>query len=223
MELRQLTTNHERKLFGECLGKARATRGIGFRETGGSHLGKAHLMFGDVFAIFENEGEPPERMVGGFIMHNLASLPQSYGKPDLSYLPPRAVLEGSELWSLSLGVGRVAGRAAAAVAGLVQAKAILVYPMLTPVDLTQRYVPFNFGNACPPIRWPYAETIDGDEIWAQPMILEGEKLEEYIAWGLAFVIQADRGRPVFQLNDPQHRQIPSNLHARERNGTTPAQ
>ena len=38
MELRQLTTDHERQVFGECLLKARTTSGLAFRETAQSRL-----------------------------------------------------------------------------------------------------------------------------------------------------------------------------------------
>src|SRR5579871_1082009 len=107
MELRQLTSDHERLTFAKCLAEARATRGIGFRETSHSALGRAHIQFGNLYALFESEGAPTEQMVGGFITHNLATFPQSYPKPDLSHFPPRYVLEGGELWSLSRGAGRI--------------------------------------------------------------------------------------------------------------------
>ena len=111
MELRQLTTDHQRNIFAACLAKTRANRGVGFQENGSSGLGKAHIAFGNVYAIFENESDAPEQMVGGFIVHDLATLPQSYHKPDLSHLPPRSVLEGSELWSATPGLGRIAASA----------------------------------------------------------------------------------------------------------------
>jgi hypothetical protein len=205
MELRQLTSESERRIFQDCLTKARATRGkVGLRETdAGSRLGSDHLMFGNLFALFENENEPPERMVAGFIMHDLATLPASWAKPDLSHLPARSVLEGSELWSLSLGFGRVAGLAAAAIAGLLQAKAIVVFPVVSPIDLTARYLHLSFVNACERVKWPYGETIDGDEVWVQPMLLEGEKLEQYIRAGFDFLFQGSAGdRRSFRFDNP---------------------
>jgi len=81
MELRQLTTDYERRTFGECLSRARATRGIAFREKPRSRFGMAHLAFGNAYAIFENHRDAAARMVAGFIVHDLvtisAELPQA--------------------------------------------------------------------------------------------------------------------------------------------------
>ena len=202
MELRQLTTDHERQIFANCLAKARATRGFGFRETPRSQLGRAHLMFGDLYALFEDEGEPPERMVAGFIDHDLTTLPLSYPKPDMGHLPPESVLEGGELWSLSPGAGRVASIVAGAVAGIMQAKAIVVYSLLKPVDLTPRYAQLNFVNACEPVRWPYVETMEGGEVWVQPMIIEDERLEQYVRRGFEVLFQAVSGSRAFRFRRP---------------------
>lgn len=198
MELRQLVTECERQIFGKYLAEARATRSsIGLRETSRSHLCKAHLTFGNLYAIYERPDDSRERMLGGFILHDLATLPQSYPKPDLSHLPPRLVLEGSELWSLSKGIGRIAAGAAAAVAGISQAKAIVVYPVISPIDRTRPYVQYGFAEGCERIRWPWGETVDGREVWVQPMVLEGEKLVEYVRAGFDFIFQtSDSRRPL---------------------------
>ncbi len=200
MELRKMVTSYERNTFGECLAKARATRGLGVKEIEGSFLGRSHLEFAEVYAIFEHEGELPEQMLGGFIMHSLATLPQSFPKPDLSHLAARSVFEGSELWSLSKGAGLVAARAAAAVAGLLHAKAILVYPIARPVDLASFYLRFSFAAASEPVRNPFGEALDGGEIWVQPMILQGDALQAYIRWGLDFVIQSTADSRVLRLD-----------------------
>jgi len=202
MELRQLNSEYERQVFARCLTEARSTRWSGFRETDRSELGRAHLAFGSLYAIFENEGEPPERMAGGFIMHDLATFPQSYPKPDLSHLDPRAVLEGSHLWSLSRGVGKVAGGVAGAVAGILQAKAIIVYPVLEPVDLTQPYVQYHFAKACEPVKWPYGETEDGSDVLIQPLILEGKRLEDYIRLGFDLLFHTADNRRALRFDRP---------------------
>jgi hypothetical protein len=157
-------------------------------------------MFGNVYAIFENEGEPTERMVGGFIVHDLATLPQSFSKPDLSHLPPKSVIEGGELWSLSKGAAGIAKRIAPAIAGLLQAKAIILYPLIKPFDLTVPHARLNFVNACDPIQNPYGETLDGEELWVQPMILEGAKLDEYIRRGFDFFLRGDGDRQLLRFN-----------------------
>lgn len=201
MELRQLTTDSERETFAKYLAEARATRGIGFRETSRSLIGKAHIQFGNLYALFEEEGAPPEQMVGGFITHNLATFPQSHPKPDVSHLPPRYVLEGGELWSRSRGTGRIAHHVAAAVAGLLQAKAIIVYPIIDPVDLTTPHLQLGFVPASERVKWAFAETNEGGEIWVQPLLLEGPRLERYIGAGFEFLFHANAGtRPMLRFD-----------------------
>ncbi len=200
MELRQLTTDHERQIFAECLSKARATAGYGFRETARSRLGRAHLTFGNVYAIFENEGDPSERMAGGFIVHDLATLPQSFAQPDLSYLPPKSVIEGSELWALTRGAAGVAKRIAPAIAGLLQAKAVVLYPFIKPFDLTAPHAQLGFVNACDPIQYHFCETLEGEDLWVQPMVLQGEKLDEYIRRGFDYLLGGQRDRHVLRFD-----------------------
>ena len=200
MELRQLSSENERRAFAKCLAEAPATRGLGFKETARSQLGSTHLAFGNLYALYEREGDPPERMRAGFILHDLGALPQSYPRPDVSHFPPRSVLEGGELWSLSPGMGRVARNVGAAVAGLLQAKAILLYSILKPIDLTPSYAQLGFVNACEPIKWPYAETLDGGEIWVQPLILEGARLEAYVRAGFEYLFNMSGDRRTLRFN-----------------------
>jgi hypothetical protein len=190
MELRQLTTEPERQTFERYLTKARETRGRGFREREGSRNGRAHLDLGELFGLFAAEGAPPHEMQAGFIIHSMASFPLSYPKPDLTHLPPASVIEGSELWSLSPGSGRVAKIVAGAVAGVMQAKAMVLYSLLKPVDLTRYYYEDGFTNACDPVPWPYAETLDGETIWVQPLILDGVALERYIRAGFDLLFRS---------------------------------
>jgi hypothetical protein len=201
MELRQLVTERERQIFAKCLAEARATRGFGFRETPGSMVAQVHIQYGNLYALFEEEGAPAEQMAGGFVTHNLATFPQSHPKPDVSHLNPRHVLEGGELWSLSRGMGRIAHHVAAAVAGLLQAKAIIVYPILEPVDLTTPHLQLGFRPASEKVLWPYVETTDGREIWIQPLLLEGEALDRYIRAGFDFLFHANAGkRPILTFD-----------------------
>lgn len=202
MELRQLVTDHEREIFAACLEEARATRGEGFREKANSQVGRAHLMFGNLYALFEEEGQPPEAMVAGFILHDLATFPQSHPKPDVSHLPPRSVIEGGELWSLSHGAGRVARAIGAAVAGILQAKAILLYSVYRPMDLTPAYKSLGFVDASEAVLWPYVETLDGEDVWIQPLILEGENLEKYIRAGFDFLFRTNQNTHAFRFNSP---------------------
>jgi hypothetical protein len=202
MEIRQLTTDNERRVFGECLARARATRGTAFREKARSRFGMAHLTFGNAYAIFENHRDAAAQMVAGFIVHDLVTLPQSFPKPDLSSLPPASVIEGCDLWSLSSGFGRIAAAGAAAVAGIIQAKAIIVYPLVDPVDLTAPYTQFKFDKAGEPLKAPYSETFDEGDMWVQPMILQGEKLAEYVRWGFDFLLNSGNDRLTLRFDKP---------------------
>ncbi len=202
MELRQLVSDHEREVFAAYLEEARATRGLGFREKANSLVGRAHLMFGNLYALFEEEGAPAEKMVAGFILHDLATLPQSHPKPDLSHLPPKSVIEGGELWSLSHGAGRVARAIGAAVAGILQARAILLYSVYRPMDLTPAYKSLGFVDASEPVLWPYVETLDGGEVWIQPLILEGAALEKYVRAGFDFLFRRKENIHAFRFDSP---------------------
>lgn len=176
MELRQLTTESERRIFGQRMEEARAKRGVGFRETRRSNVGRIHLEYGLLYGLFEHDQDPPEQMMSGFVMHDLASFPQSYPQPNLSHLPARAVLECGELWSFAKGAGLLARRGATILAGLMQIRAFLVYPTVRPWDQSASYAQSNFVKAGDPIIWPYCETNAGGGILVQPMVLEGEPL-----------------------------------------------
>ncbi len=93
------------------------------------------------------------------------------------------MIEGSELWSLSPGSGRVAKIVAGAVVGMMQARAMVLYSLVKPIDLTRYYYEDGFINACDPVPWPYVETLEGETMWVQPLILDGIALERYIRAG----------------------------------------
>ncbi len=180
MELRQLTTEGERRIFSERMEEARAKKGARYRETGRSKVGKIHLEYGLLYGLFEHDDGLPEEMMSGLLMHDLASFPQSVSRPDLSHLPPRSVMEGGELWSYAKGAGLLAQHGALILAGLMQIRALLVYPTLKPSDQTATYARSNFVKAGDPILWPYCELVDGGGIWAQAMVLEGEALANVV-------------------------------------------
>jgi len=180
MELRQLTTERERRIFAERMEAARAEQGAHFRETGRSKVGKIHLEYGLPYGLFEHDDDLPEQMMSGLVMHDLASFPQTYPPPDLTHLPPRSVIEGGELWSFARGAGLLAQHGAIILAGLMQVQALLVYPTLKPCDQSGAYVRSNFAKTGDPFVWPYCETTDGGQIWVQPMVLEGEALAKLV-------------------------------------------
>ncbi len=178
MELRLLSTETERRIFAARTEQIRAKRGVGFKERSRSRLARIHLTFGNLYGLFENDGAPAERMIAGLVMHDLEMFPQTCPKPDLSHLPPRSVLEVSELWSCAIGAGVLARAGCAIMAGLLEARAILVYLAVKPFDGTPFYRTGGFVDAGEPVEYPYLETLKGEAIWAQPMIMEGEALEK---------------------------------------------
>src|SRR5258708_12060859 len=118
MELRLLTTDSDRKIFANRVALVRARHGSGFKERPRSRLAEIHLRYGNMYALFENDGEPAEGMVAGLMMHDLEMFPQTCPRPDLSHIPPRQVLEISELWSPAVGAATLARPGAPIMAGL---------------------------------------------------------------------------------------------------------
>jgi hypothetical protein len=178
MELRLLTTDAERRNFTRRLVEARETHGAGFKETEQSLVGEVHLTFGRLYGLFDDTCSTPDEMLAGFIMHNLATFGQSYPKPDLSHLPPKEVFEIGELWAVVAGAARAVRHGCAILTGLLKAKAVLVYPIFKPWNLTSAYKEFTAVGD--PIQWPYAETLDGGKILVQAMLLEGAALTQRV-------------------------------------------
>jgi hypothetical protein len=186
MELRLLTTDAERRAFTDRLVGARATHGAGFTETPQSLVGEVHLTFGRLYALFDENGPAPNEMLAGFVMHNLATFSQSYPKPDLSHLPPNEVFEIGELWAVVAGAARAVRHGCAILTGLLQARAVLVYPIFKPWNLTGAYKEFTAVGE--PIQWPYIQTLEGGKILVQAMLLEGAALNQRVrdAWAMGF-------------------------------------
>jgi len=198
MELRLLTTDAERRAFGRRLSEVRMMRGAGFSETQRSLIGEVHLAFGNLYGLYDDR-EPNSEMIGGFAMHDLAMFSQSYAKPDLTHLPPESVFECGELWAVAAGAGRLLRNGGAIMAGLLKARALLVYPIFKPWNLSGAYKAFE--RAGDPIEWPYARTLDGGKIHVQAMVLEGEALAEAIrdAGQYGFEVLDDGKRLRFEM------------------------
>jgi hypothetical protein len=199
VQLRILTKQSERREFADRMIRARAGKGLGFSETPQSVLGEIHLNHGGVYALYDEEGPEPDEMLAGFVIHDLATFPQSYPRPDLSHLPAQAVYECGELWALAPGAARVVRHAGFILAGLFKAQAVLVYPMLKPRDLTFFYKTFSRAGA--PILSPYMKTLDAGEIWAQAMVLEGLALEMTVNVATALSLKSYDGQTL-QFRNP---------------------
>jgi hypothetical protein len=200
MELRLLETEAERSEFERALTKARATKGSGFMEKQRSRLGRVHMAFADLWAVFDENSSTPERMLAGFAMHSLDLFTQSYPRPDLTHLPPEEVFEVGELWALSLGAGAAARHGGFIVLGQQGAKTLLIYPIVKPWDLTGNYPDYRAVDA--PIAWPFAETLDGHKVYVQPMILDGENLARRISAAMASGYEALDGNRRLRFANP---------------------
>jgi len=118
-------------------------------------------------------------MLAGFVLHDLATFPQSYPRPDLTHLPPEAVIECGELWAKAAGSARLTRQAAWILAGQLKAQAILVYPLFKPWNLSTSYNG-DFDRIGAPIEWPYIRTLDGDPMFVQAMVSSGAKLSKIV-------------------------------------------
>ena len=199
MQLRILRTQTEEREFADRMVRARAGKGLGFSETPQSALGEIHLNYGEVCGLYNEDGPEPNEMLAGFVIHDLATFPQSYPRPDLTHLPAEGVYECGELWALAPGAARLARHAGFILAGLRKAKAILVYPLFRPRDLSGSYK--TFSRAGEPIHWPYLKTLDGNEVWVQAMVLEGLALEMTVSIATALSFESFDGETL-QFRNP---------------------
>jgi hypothetical protein len=197
--MRLQNTPAERREFAERLRRARNAKRRGFCETPQSALGEIHLTYGNVWALFDEGGPEPQEMLGGFVSHNLAMFPQSYPRPDLTYLPPQSVVECSELWALAPGAARIARHAGFILAGLLNARAILAYVMVKPRDTTSLYK--TFSRVGEPINWHYVKAFDGSDAWGQAMVLEGLALEMTVQVATALSFESFDGQ-CLQFSNP---------------------
>jgi hypothetical protein len=218
MELRLLTGETDRKIFADRVEQVRARHGNGFKERPRSRLAEIHLSFGNLYALFENDGDPAERMIAGLMMHDLEMFPQTCARPDLSHLPPRSVLEIGELWSRSMGAGTLARAGAAIMAGLLDARAMLAYLGVKPFDGTAFYRGIGFVDAGEPVEYPYLEMLNGEAIWAQPMILEGEGLARLTRAFARLIIETRDDNRVVRFTNFMRQKSARAVHVTARNG-----
>ena len=104
---------------------------------------------------------------------------QSYPKPDLTHLPPESVIEGGELWTTTAGAGPVLRNAGVILGGVLKAKALLVYPIFKPWNLSCGFK--YYERVGEPIEWPYIRTLGGEKMYVQAMVLQGEALSAALA------------------------------------------
>jgi hypothetical protein len=200
MELRLLETDAERAAFEHSLTQARATKGSGFMEKRRSRLGRVHMAFADLWAVYDETSSTPDRMLAGFAMHSLDLFSQSYPKPDLTDEDPEGVFEVGELWALSLGGGAAARHGGFIVLGLQQASTLLIYPIVKPWDLTGNYPDYRKVDS--PIEWPFAETLDAQKIYVQPMLLDGENLARRTSMAMRTGFDTEDNNRIIRFENP---------------------
>ncbi len=202
MEMRLLTTRVERGIFAERVAEARARHGGLYKEVCGlRNDNRARLEAANLYAVFEHEEDPAERMIAGIAMHNLETFPQSCSKPDLGHLHPRSVLECSDHWSLSRGAGMRAWHGAAIQVVRLQACTVLAYLAVGSSDHMGFYAAMGFVKVGEPVEYPYVETLEGARPLVWPVILEGKPLQKLIMGVAGLSVEAlDSHRVVRFMN-----------------------
>jgi hypothetical protein len=201
MELRLLSSADERQEFAHNLVETRISKGAGFSETRRSVIGEAHLVFGQLYALYDDKSANLGQMIGGLVLHDLGTFPQSYPRPDLTRFPPEAVLEFGELWARAAGSARIIRQAGFILSGLLKAQALLIYPIFKPWNLSPAY-DHDFDRIGEPIEWPYALTLEGGKIYVQAMVSEGEKLERAVRVAGQWGFRATEDLTRITLNTP---------------------
>jgi hypothetical protein len=175
MEVRSLTTAAERDSFEKGLREARATRDDGFRAKVRSRAGDIHLQFAHLYGVYDDKGPAPRDLLGGFSLHALDEFSQSHPRPDLSHLPAHCVFEAGAMWSLARGIALNCQLACLMLLSRSEVKAILTYPIIRPWNRAVGYEMFTkIGE---PFEVPFIETLRGDAIWVQAMVLSGLELK----------------------------------------------
>jgi hypothetical protein len=176
MELRLLKTNAERERFRAGMLEARASRGARFREKARSRVSEIQMTFARLYGLFD--GSKPEVMLGGFSIHCLNEFSQSFPIPNLSHLSTDVVYEAGQLWAFTHEAARALRKGAMILVGLFQAQALLIYPLIIPRDVSTLYRVFKWMG--PPFELPYAETVTGEKVYMQAMLLEGNELRQQV-------------------------------------------
>jgi hypothetical protein len=176
MELRLLKTETERDRFRASMSQARETRGGKFRETASSRVSEIQITFGRLYGLV-NETDP-SHLLGGFSIHCLNEFSQSFPTPNLSHLPSSTVYEAGQLWAFSHEAAQALRKGSMILLGLLQAQALLIYPLIIPRDVSSLYRVFK--RVSPPFELPFAETVKGEKVYMQAMLLEGDGLRQQI-------------------------------------------
>ena len=180
MELRRLFAAGALGQFRSGLARSRV-KVLNFKETAASKVAEIHLRFGQVYGLYDTAssgvaGENP--LVGGFTMHSLGDYGLTHPVSGLGHLPPNAVFEAVQLWSEHLDAAAAVKQGFMLAAALCQARALVVYPVISPKDMSLLYK--GFARVGSPFAIPFVETASGEPIWIQSMVLQGNALRDAI-------------------------------------------
>ncbi|MDA8350033.1 MAG: hypothetical protein M0038_14735 [Pseudomonadota bacterium] len=184
MELRLLTTHLERRTFLQRLHQARARHGGIYREVCHEQIdNRARLACSLLYGLFEHEADGVEGMIAGLAIHDLKTFPQSCREPDLTHLPPAAIIECGDHWSLSLGAGMRVWHGAAVQVVRLRPRAVLAYLAVGPSEPNHFgfYAAMGFTKTGAPVEYPYVEGLDGHRPLVQPMVLQGQPFRDLVA------------------------------------------
>jgi hypothetical protein len=198
MELRLLETDAERNIYRARMREARATKGGKFRETARSRVSEIQLTFARLYGVFDEV--EPERLLGGFSIHCLNEFSQSFPIPNLTHLPPSGVYEAGQLWAFSHEAALALRKGSMILLGLLQAQALLIYPLIIPRDISQFYKVFK--RVGPPFELPFAETLTGDKVYMQAMLLEGDELRRQVELASRDGFETRRAHALLRFHSP---------------------
>src|SRR5205823_9580014 len=131
----------ERNTYRAGMMEARAARGGKFRETARSRVSEIQLTFARLYGVFDDAD--PNRLLGGFSIHCLNEFSQSFPIPNLSHLPPSGIYEAGQLWASSHESAQALRKASMVLLGVLQAQALLIYPLVIPRDVSTLYRVFK--------------------------------------------------------------------------------
>jgi hypothetical protein len=161
-------------------------------------VSEIQLTFARLYGVFDEAD--PYRLLGGFSIHCLNEFSQSFPLPNLSHLSPSGVYEAGQLWALSHEAALAMRKGSTILLGLLQAQALLIYPLIIPRDISQFYKVFK--RVGPPFELPFAETVTGDKVYMQAMLLEGDELRRQVELASRDGFETRRGHTLLKFGAP---------------------
>jgi hypothetical protein len=79
---------------------------------------------------------------------------------------------------------------------------MLVYPIARPWDGTVSYTQTHFTKPCDPVAFPYGVSTSGEAIWVQPMVLEGEALQDLTRKVFALGFETRKDHSILRFENP---------------------